>query len=419
MSKFIESNLKICYAYINRTIEGYKYVYFPEISKYNEYANLFPNSTILVLTDKPTKANNCHIILNLYGLEGNYMRDRVPYYISINKKTQYSSFYIYEGLEINFFYFIPIFIILFCIYFHKLCHCSILCYILQFYVFTRRLMILCIPLIVSTVLMKYILYLGLFHSLYKSYILINLIFLLNGNSILEFENIKPLFRKYLLMYFIMDIFLNSLFSYVVYFIPSVNNFYYDTFKNLIVHIALLIYTYKSYESKYVPFYNQYLFEIRLKSILSLFYIFKIVMYQKVIKFSFLYSCIFIGFQIYKMIFLKDFADAFYINYTLNTGLELFLVFILVKMFFPQNLSIFYFTPVFYDYNSKIYKVQITNEENKLNISNLNKNILNDEYKKNKTPLVFISPFSKSNKDFNNIYIGENINHNYKKYYNNL
>jgi len=259
----------------------------------------------------------------------------------------------------------------------------------------------------------------LFHSLYKSYILINLIFLLNGNSILEFENIKPLFRKYLLMYFIMDIFLNSLFSYVVYFIPSVNNFYYDTFKNLIVHIALLIYTYKSYESKYVPFYNQYLFEIRLKCILSLFYIFKIVMYQKVIKFSFLYNCIFIGFQIYKMIFLKDFADAFYINYSLNRGLELFLVFILVKMFFPQNLSIFYFTPVFYDYNSKIYKVQITNEENKLNISNLNKNILNDEYQKNKTPLVFISPFSKSNKDFNNIYIGQNINHNYKKYYNNL
>ena len=140
----------------NRTIEGYKYVYFPEISKYNEYANLFPNSTILVLTDKPTKANNCHIILNLYGLEGNYMRDRVPYYISINKKTQYSSFYNYEGFEINFFCFIPIFIILFCVYFHKLCHCSILCYILQFYVFTRRLIILCIPLIVSTVLMKYI-----------------------------------------------------------------------------------------------------------------------------------------------------------------------------------------------------------------------------------------------------------------------
>ena len=86
------------------------------------------------------------------------------------------------------------------------------------------------------------------------------------------------------MYFIMDGFLNILFSYVVYFIPPVNNFYYDTFKNLIVHIALLIYTYKSYDSNYFHFYNQYLFEIRLKSILSLFYIFKNVMYQKVIKF---------------------------------------------------------------------------------------------------------------------------------------
>ena len=403
----------------NRKIKGYKYIYFPDNYKYNDYAHLFSNSSIFVIPYEQVKNNNCHILLNLKGLEDNYESGREPYYLSINKKTLYSAYYRYDDVDLFYECFIPIFIFLSCVYFCKLYYCSIRCYNLQFYVFTRRLMILCIPLIVSNSLMKYILFIGLFHSLYKSYILINLIFLLDGNSILKFENINPLYRKYLLMYFIMDGFLNILFSYVVYFIPPVNNFYYDTFKNLIVHIALLIYTYKSYDSNYFHFYNQYLFEIRLKSILSLFYIFKNVMYQKVIKFSFLYSCIFIGFQIYKMIFLKDFADAFYINYTLNTGLELFLVFILVKMFFPQNLSIFYFMPIVYDYNSKIYKVQITNEENKLNISNLNKNILKDEYQKNKTPLVFISPFSKSNKDFNNIYIGENINHNYNKYYNNL
>ena len=131
-----------------------------------------------------------------------------------------------------------------------------------------------------------------------------------------------------------------------------------------------------------------------QNILSFFYVFKIVIYQKVIKFAFLYSCVFIGFQIYKIIFLYDYVDAFFFNYLINTGLELFLSLILVKMFYPQNLTIFFFIPVRYDYNSKIYKIQITKEENKLNLSNLNEKVLKNEYKKNNTPLIFINPFFK-------------------------
>jgi hypothetical protein len=254
--------------------------------------------------------------------------------------------------------------------------------------------------------MKYILSITLFHSLYKSYILINLIFLLDGNSILEFKNVKILFILYLLICFIIEASLSLLIDYIVYYFPSVNNLYFDAIKNLIEHIALLIYTFKSYNTKYCHFYNQYLFEIRLKSLLSLFYLSKIVIYQKVIKFAFFYSCVFIGFQIYKIIFLYDFADAFYCNYFMNIWVEIILVFILMKMFYPQDLNNFYFMPVFYDYNSKAYKVLISKEENKLNISNLNKNILKNEYKKNKTPLVFISPFSKSNEDFYNIHLAE-------------
>jgi hypothetical protein len=254
--------------------------------------------------------------------------------------------------------------------------------------------------------MKYILSITLFHSLYKSYILINLIFLLDGNSILEFKNVKILFILYLLICFIIEASLSLLIDYIVYYFPSVNNLYFDAIKNLIEHIALLIYTFKSYETKYFHLYNQYLFELRLKSFLSLSYSIKIVIYQKVIKFAFFYSCVFIGFQIYKIIFLYDFADAFYCNYFMNTCLEIILVFILMKMLFPQNLDLLYFLPVFYDYN-RFYKVQITKEENKLNISNLDRNKLKNEYKKKNAPLVFISPFSKSNEFvFNNINIGE-------------
>ena len=392
----------------NTKIEGYKYVYFPENSLYEKYADIFPSSTIFVKSDWEIKKKNCHFILfYLNRYERNNFREKTdPYYLSINKKTLKKSILIYDFIDIGFCYLIPFFVILFCIYFCRLCQCSILCYNLQFYVFTRRLILLCIPLIVSNLLMKYILSITLFHSLYKSYILINLIFLLDGNSILEFKNVKILFILYLLICFIIEASLSLLIDYIVYYFPSVNNLYFDAIKNLIEHIALLIYTFKSYNTKYCHFYNQYLFEIRLKSLLSLFYLSKIVIYQKVIKFAFFYSCVFIGFQIYKIVFLYDFADAFYCNYFMNIWVEIILVFILMKMFYPQDLNNFYFMPVFYDYNSKAYKVLISKEENKLNISNLNKNILKNEYKKNKTPLVFISPFSKSNEDFYNIYIAE-------------
>jgi hypothetical protein len=254
-------------------------------------------------------------------------------------------------------------------------------------------------------LIYYILPLSLIHSFFKSYILINLIYLLDSNSILVFGNDKSLYRKYLALCFIFDGSLNLIFCYVVYYIP-INNLYLFVIKSLVEHIALLFYTFKSYETKYFHLYSQYLFEIKHRSLIFLFYVFKIVIYQKVIRFAFLYSCVFIGFQIYKIIFLYDYVDAFYFNYLINGWLELIFVLILMKTFYPQNLTMFYFMPVYYDYNSKIYKVQITNEENILNVSNLNKNELKKEYKKNNAPLVFINPFSKANAVFNNIHIGK-------------
>ena len=394
----------------NTKIEGYKYVYFPN-NLYYEYADLFPNYTTFVISDPYfliKKKNNCHFVLTStlhYERNSKYDKNIIPYYLAINRKSQYEVSYRYIGFDIGLCYVIPFFIILFCIYYCKL-FWFIFFMKLQFYVYTRRLILLSIPLIISNLLMKYILPFSLVYSFFKSYILINLIFLLDGNSILEFGNIKALFKKYLLICFAIDGTLNLLIDYIIYFIPSINNLYYDAIKNLVEHIALLIYTFKSYETKYLSFEKQFLYEIRLKSILSLFYVFKIAIYKKVIKFAFLYSCVFVGFQIYKIIFLYDYVDAFFFNYFINTGLELFFVLILVKMFYPENLTIFYFIPVRYDYNSKIYNVQITKEENKLKISNLNENILENEIKKNNIPLVFINPFSKSDEVFDNAHIGE-------------
>jgi len=395
----------------NTKIKGYKYVYFPDNSTYNKYANFFPDSTIFVLSDSYIHIkNNCHIELSLLKYYEEYSlldKKYVPYYMVINKKSFYEFIDGFEVLGIGFPFVVPLYIFLYINYCYKLCNrICILFKDLQFYVFTRRLILLSIPLIASIVLINYILPISLIHSFFKSYILINLMFLLDGNSILEFGNINPLYRKYLVLCFIFDGSLNLIFGYIVYFVPSINNIYLFVIKSLVEHIALLLYTIKSYETKYFHFYSQYLFEIKHRSLIFLFYVFKIVIYQKVIRFAFLYSCVFIGFQIYKVILLYEYVDAFYLNYLINGCLELFFVLILIKTFYPQNLTIFYFLSVYYDYNSKIYKALITNEESKLNISNLNKNELKNEYKKNNAPLVFINPFPKSNDAFNNVHIAK-------------
>jgi hypothetical protein len=255
---------------------------------------------------------------------------------------------------------------------------------------------------ISIILIKYITISLIFHSFFKSYILINLKFLLDGNSILQFENIKPLYRKYLLLCFIFDGSLNLVFDYIVFFIPSINNIYLFVIKSLVEHIGLLLYTIKSYKSKYIPL-------IRYRNLIILSDKKKIMIYRKVLIFAFLYSCVFIGFQFYKIILLYDYVDAFYFNYILNGCLELLFVLILMIIFYPQKITGDFIIPNYYHYNNnnnRIYNAQITNEENKLNISNLNKNILKNEYKKNNIPLILINPFSKSNNAFDYINVGK-------------
>jgi hypothetical protein len=253
---------------------------------------------------------------------------------------------------------------------------------------------------ISIILIKYITISLIFHSFFKSYILINLKFLLDGNSILD-ENREALYKKYLLLCFIFDGSLNLIFDYIVFFIPSINNIYLFVIKSLVEHIGLLLYTIKSYKSKYIPL-------IRHRNLINYFDE-NIMIYKKVLIFSFLYSCVFIGFQFYKIILLYDYVDAFYFNYILNVCIELLFVLISMIIFYPQKITGDFIIPNYYHYNNnnnRIYNAQITNEENKLNISNLNKNILKNEYKKNNIPLILINPFSKSNNAFDYINVGK-------------
>ena len=95
---------------------------------------------------------------------------------------------------------------------------------------------------------------------------------------------------------------------------------------------------------------------------------------------------------------------FYFNYSLNIGLEMLFSIILFIMFFPLKMSLFYFYPVYYDYESIIFSAKIEKEKND-NISMLKKHILKEEYQEKEYPIVLINPFAKNLNEFSDVHIG--------------
>ena len=72
---------------------------------------------------------------------------------------------------------------------------------------------------------------------------------------------------------------------------------------------------------------------------------------------------------------------------------------------PLKTSPLYYIPVVYDFGTLKFLAQIkANTEKSLNISQLRKDILKN-YKKKEYPLIFISPFAKTEKVFNSVHLG--------------
>ena len=395
--------------YNGSKIDKYKYVYLPDIRRNNDYVNLFSTSTIFVTMDsieeKMYKKDYCYFIIYLGPI-----KDNPFYYLIIDK-------YNLRLLNINILLImiaIPTFVITVLIYF-RICCCSIFNILLQYYIFTRRILLLSIPLAISSTFIEYVLALSVFHSLFKSYIFTNLLFLLNGFSIVYFEIKKGLFLICFLIFFAIDYIFNLIFEYIIFYLPSINNLHLFTLKDIIEHVTLFLFAIKAYTDQYRCLILQYEFE---KSFITInifgpIYKYKINIYRKVMIYSFIYSFIFIIYQFIKIIYISHYVNGFYLDYFINVCIELVFALLLVIFFFPVNkIGIFSYLPVLFDYNSKKYITKITSDkEEDLSISKLTKNILINEYKKNNLVLVFINPFSKSNEIKDNVYIGKIENNN--------
>ena len=158
---------------------------------------------------------------------------------------------------------------------------------------------------------------------------------------------------------------------------------------------------------FISLYKHYRLERRIRTILTLAYKYKLIIYTKVIIYSFLYS---LGFIIISFMIIsshsKDDKEE-YIFY-LNIALELFFSIIFAILFFPLRNSLFYYFEVNYDYNSITFVAQIKlNNEKNMKISNLKQKRMKNEYLKHQYPLVLVEPFTKTNNLLNgpNIHVG--------------
>ena len=279
---------------------------------------------------------------------------------------------------------------------------------IYFYKFAKHIILFSIGIGSSAILIYYFLLSYIIYSIYKTYLIINLILLLEGFSIIHFNDSQKKFKKYLLIFFLFDLITSNLSEYIVYFIPYLDNFYLFHLKSLIEHATFLVMIFIYFKTKYIHMLKQYLLEKRLGTVLSIGYKIKNVIYVKIMIFSIIYCSTFIILPFILKIYIKidNVVETFYVNYFITIILELIFNLVLVIILFPQDLTLFYFLPTIFDYNTFKFEVKIK-EKNKesLNISNITRNLLKDEYEEKEYPLIFINPFCKTNNVFNGLHVG--------------
>ena len=378
-------------------LSEYKYVYISELKDLDRVVE-FPKSTIFLTYGKITlneiQYNKEYCYIDIQWKLEDYS---ALYYIIIGTKVNKKVDNYVMGILLVFFFITIFFILLLNI---KTCNLKIYEY-LAFYKFTIIVETMSLLLFISCLIITYFLLSYFIYSLFKSFMIINLIFYVDGYMNLHYDYLNNcIYGKTLLCFFIFESLCNLLFIYIIYFIPEVNNYNLFTMKSIIEHIVLLLYTIKCIIKRFIPLYNQLLFEQKLKTILVISYKAKLMIYLKIIVFSLLYSIGFLILPIIEMnLSIHYMAQVFYYHYYINVALELFFGSILSIIFFPVKVSIFYYMPIIYDYNSRRILVNINKEENKesnLNISNLSKTLLGKKYIKEKLPIVLMKPFAKSN-----------------------
>ena len=276
---------------------------------------------------------------------------------------------------------------------------------IHFYKFAQRLTLFWIALIISSVTIYFFLLSYVIYSLYKAYLVVNLILLLEGFSIIHFNKSLFKFKKYFLIFFLYDSLISIYAEYIVYFLPNFDNFYLLQIKSIFEHLVFLIMIFIYIFKRYVHIKKQYLLEEREKTILAVGYKIKLKLYLKLMIFSIIYSATFIIFPfIEKLYFNIDYVvETYYANYFITMCLETVFNLILVIILYPKDLTIFFFLPTIFDYNTfKMEAIIKEKYKKKLKISNLTVDLMKNEYQEKNYPFVIINPFTKTNDVFKDI-----------------
>ena len=276
---------------------------------------------------------------------------------------------------------------------------------IHFYKFAQRLTLFWMVIIISSATIYYFLLSYVIYSLYKAYLVVNLLYLLEGYSIIHFNKSQFNFTKYFLSFFLYDAIISLYVEYIVYFLPNFDNFYLLHIKSLFEHavflIMILVYIFK----RYVHMKKQYLLENREKTILAVGYQIKLKLYLKLMIFSIIYCSTFIIFPFIEKLYIKidNVVETYYANYFITMILETVFNLILVIILYPKDLTLFFFLPTIFDYNTFKFEAIIKERyERKLQISNLKSNSLRNKYQERQYPLVIINPFTKTNNVFKDI-----------------
>ena len=276
---------------------------------------------------------------------------------------------------------------------------------IQFYIFAQRLVIFWIAIIMSSFVIYYFLLSYIVYSFYKSYLIINLMTLLEGYSIIHFNKSSVKFKKFFLIFFIYDSIISIYSEYIVYFMPEFDNFYLLHIKSLFEHVVFLVMVIIYIFKRYVHMKKQYLLEDREKTILAVGYQIKIKLYRKLMIFSIIYCCTFIIFPFIEKIYIgiDNVVETFYADYFITICLETVFNLILSIILYPKDLTVFFFLPTIFDYNTFKIETKIKEKhERRLRISNLTFDLMKNEYQEKQYPLVFINPFTKTNDVFKDI-----------------
>jgi hypothetical protein len=267
----------------------------------------------------------------------------------------------------------------------------------------------------------------LIYSFYKSYILTTILLVLLGWGTIFFGwgNTFKKLNRYL---FLIDLICSISIPISVYFIKFTSKLNLFYIKNSIEYILLFCINIFSFFKRVIPLEHQMKYEQRIGSNLFNCIAFK---YNKLVLINIIMA-IYIFFFILTII-----LDYKYMNFYVNNYNHFFLFQLLFEtiffvffsiIFFPKSLPEIYFDDVVFKYKSqlflvahiyddkKIYNPSINDDNNdiidnkysnKLNISLLTYDILNQTSKKKTAPIIFIKPFAccKNKKIFKEIHLG--------------